>query len=183
MTILGAIPDKFYTLPSRKKNKENTIDYPSSSLDRRTLKRRGSSELQPPKKPPRTFASTNSLNNPPKSSIFDIFHKSAKPKKSNLRRSVSDASSLRSKAFGPIENNPVPSRKPESDVEEQVRRINTKKQLSPIIEVTQREDYFAPSDLTPSGNQLPKVSPIMNQKNTIRWYALYIITPFYCILI
>ncbi|XP_066150835.1 microtubule-associated protein futsch isoform X2 [Euwallacea fornicatus] len=147
----GAIPDKFFTLPSRKKSKEAATDYPSTSLDRRALKRRGSNELQPPKKPPRTFATTPNQNATSKSSIFDIFHKpSTKPKKSNLRRSISDASSLRSKAFGPVDSNSRVQYRPESDGEECTRKVtSSKKQLSPIIEVTQREDYFAPNKESP----------------------------------
>ncbi|KAH1006746.1 hypothetical protein HUJ05_007451 [Dendroctonus ponderosae] len=134
----GPIPKKFYTLPSRKKEKSGQKDYPSHSLDRRVPNRRDSLDLRGPKKPPRTFATVSNGSSCSKPSIFDIFSKSPKspkPKKSSLRRSVSDASALRSKAFGP-----------ESDAEEISKRINVKKQLSPIIEVTQREDYFAPNE-------------------------------------
>nr|CAH7716753.1 unnamed protein product [Callosobruchus chinensis] len=114
----GLSPSRFYTLPTRKKK---TYEYPS--LDRRTL-HRGSQELLPPKKPPRTFAAA------PKSSIFDIFKrdKRTEPKKSNLRRSVSDVSSQKSKVNVKLFGNDT----------------DTKKQLSPIIEVTPREDYFDP---------------------------------------
>ncbi|KAJ8924285.1 hypothetical protein NQ315_007077, partial [Exocentrus adspersus] len=134
----GVRPDRFYTLPNRKKK-----DYSSASLDRR-VKRRGSLELVPPKKPPRTFAA--SPPPPQKASIFDIFKKDKKPepKKSNLRRSVSDASNLKSKVYGPSGN----EKRSGSDAEDDLKvSQNSKKQLSPIIEVTQREDYFTRVDV------------------------------------
>nr|CAI5839173.1 unnamed protein product [Callosobruchus analis] len=99
------------------------VDCVVAGNDRRTL-HRGSQELLPPKKPPRTFAAA------PKSSIFDIFKKDKRtePKKSNLRRSVSDVSNQKSKV----------------NVKLFEKETDTKKQLSPIIEVTPREDYFDP---------------------------------------
>lgn len=131
------LPEKFYTLPNRKKNKE----YATASLDRRS-KRRNSLELViPPKKPPRTFAALpNSTEQ--KSSIFDLFKKSEKkPKKSNLRRSVSDATNLKSN----LQSDTGFRKRSGSDADENLKNNrNTKKQLSPIIEVSQREDYFVP---------------------------------------
>ncbi|KAJ8966348.1 hypothetical protein NQ314_003616 [Rhamnusium bicolor] len=141
--MVSVLPEKFYTLPNRKKK-----EYSSASLDRRT-KRRGSLELVPPKKPPRTFVTVNSPQPAQKASIFDIFKKEKKsePKKSNLRRSVSDASNLKSKVYGPSNNEPSFRKRSGSDAEEIVNNSrNSKKQLSPIIEVTQREDYFTQGD-------------------------------------
>ncbi|XP_017777541.1 PREDICTED: uncharacterized protein LOC108563391 [Nicrophorus vespilloides] len=135
----GVHPDKFYTLPARKKHP----DFNPNSLGRST-KRRNSDEVTPPKKPPRTFAFNSGSNNSKpaqRSSIFNIFSKTEKepkPKKSNLRRSVSDASNLKT------HNNNVRSRTISES--EDTPNLKTKKQLSPIIEVTQREDYFAPAD-------------------------------------
>lgn len=141
----GTTPDRFFSLPHRKKSKLTPKpDYPSSSLDRRSVKRRGSLELQPPKKPPRTFASSQNTSSKP--SIFDLFKKSTEPKKkSNLRRSVSDASALRNKSVkGQEDSVRSTAKKASSDNEESGRKSVTKKQLSPIIEVSQREDYFLP---------------------------------------
>ncbi|KAJ8963202.1 hypothetical protein NQ318_018668 [Aromia moschata] len=139
--LFGVAPDKFYTLPNRKKKV-----YSSGSIDRR-VKRRGSLELTPPEKPPRTFAASTAPQSTHKTSIFDIFkrEKKAEPKKSNLRRSVSDASNLKSKVYGP--NHVQPLRKRSGSDEELAHGSrNPKKQLSPIIEVTQREDYFSQAD-------------------------------------
>ncbi|XP_018563253.1 uncharacterized protein LOC108904981 isoform X2 [Anoplophora glabripennis] len=138
----GVRPERFYTLPNRKKK-----DYSSASLDRR-IKRRGSLELVPPKKPPRTFVASSQP--PQKTSIFDIFKKDKKPepKKSNLRRSVSDASNLKSKTYGPSNNEQPYRKRSGSDAEDVLNNSrNSKKQLSPIIEVTQREDYFTRVDI------------------------------------
>ncbi|CAG9766416.1 unnamed protein product [Ceutorhynchus assimilis] len=141
----GTIPEKFYTLPNRKRNIKDNIrkEQDFYSLDRKSNKRRSSSELQPPKKPPRTFTSVSSPQSTAKPSIFDIFSKKPeKPKKSNLRRSLSDASALKSRAYGPVADDNPKVRRDGGDTEENVKKVNTKKQLSPIIEVTQREDYF-----------------------------------------
>lgn len=128
----GRPPKKYNTLPSRKGNKENVKEYPSNSLDRQSKKRQGSLEHIPPKKPPRTFASASNLNSTSRPSIFDIFkkpEKKAEPKKSNLRRSVSDASALRSKAFGPVDSNTRPRKRRGSDSEESPKKNNTKKAI------------------------------------------------------
>lgn len=104
--------------------------------------------MVPPKKPPRTFAT--SPQPPQKTSIFDIFKKDKKPepKKSNLRRSVSDASNLKSKTYGPSSNEHSYKKRSSSDAEDVLDGSrNSKKQLSPIIEVTQREDYFTRVDI------------------------------------
>lgn len=132
----GVNPEKFYTLQNRKKRKE----YFSGSLDRNRNKRK-SIESVPPKKPPRTFAATKYSQKP---SVFDIFKKEkpAVPKKSNLRRTVSDLSTTGIK----IKDNKFRKRSG-SDSEEFLKRKNEKKQLSPIIEVTQREDYFSAPEL------------------------------------
>lgn len=133
----GVSPEKFYTLPHRKKR--NDINY--GSLDRR-VKRRDSLEQIGPRKPPRIFTSSTPI--PQRTSVFDVFKKEKKPepKKSSLRRSVSDASALRTQAYG---SNSHPLRKRSgSDNEEIVVGRKDKKQLSPIIEVTQRDDYFEP---------------------------------------
>ncbi|CAH0551686.1 unnamed protein product [Brassicogethes aeneus] len=132
----GVRPDKFYTLPNRKKQRPEFV---SASLDRRV--RRNSSEPIPPRKPPRTFATLSTPHVTQKTSIFDIFKKAEKPKKSNLRRSVSDATNLKSVAYG-ANNEPFRNR-PRSDNEDPLNVPYHKKQLSPIIEVTQREDYFS----------------------------------------
>lgn len=99
-----------------------------------------SPSVTPPKKPPRTFE-TNATSTPKKTSVFNIFKKS----RPNLKRSVSDASNLKSKAFGPDEG--FRKRSGSQDEEDGLKNLkNTKKQLSPIIEVNQREDYFAPKE-------------------------------------
>lgn len=141
----GVPPEKFYTLPARRK-KSSSSSYDQSSLDRKS-KRRKSEELitsadSPPKKPPRTFeASVTST--PKKTSVFNLFKKSpAKPP--NLKRSVSDASNLKSKAYGP--NDGFRKRSGSQDEDTITHLKNNKKQLSPIIEVNQREDYFAPKE-------------------------------------
>lgn len=149
--VAGVNPEKFYTLPVRKKQKQ-TKDYPQNSIDRKT-RRRNSDELgissNPPKKPPRTFSSRQ--KSPQRSSIFNLFKKSDKsetePKKSNLRRSVSDATNLKSKALRGSSDHDRPIRKRTgSDSEDPTTTRSNKKQLSPIIEVTPREDYFSPRD-------------------------------------
>ncbi|XP_045483132.1 E3 ubiquitin-protein ligase RBBP6 isoform X2 [Harmonia axyridis] len=130
----GVPQEKFYTLPNRRKGK---LDY--GSLNRKSV-HRSSLELQePPKKPPRTFTSSS---NDPKPSVFEIFKKTddKKPKKPNLRRSLSDATNLRSR---PALNRGENERKSnESEDTRRSKRNLPKKQLSPIIEVQQREDYF-----------------------------------------
>ncbi|CAG9855838.1 unnamed protein product [Phyllotreta striolata] len=119
----GVSTDRFYTLPHRRR-KTDTV---TASLERRG-KRRNSADGSPPKKPPRTFAS------PEKPSIFDVFKKGK-----GLRRSASDASSERSDVAD--ENF---RRRAGSEGEDFVRgNRSEKKQLSPIIEVTPREDYFS----------------------------------------
>ncbi|XP_057659153.1 uncharacterized protein LOC130895699 isoform X2 [Diorhabda carinulata] len=135
----GVDPEKFYTLQNRKKKKE----YFSGSLDRK----RKSIELVPPKKPPRTFAATKYSQKP---SVFDIFKKEkpALPKKSNLRRTVSDLSTTGTKY-----NDNKFRKRSGSDSEEFLKRKNEKKQLSPIIEVTQREDYFSAPELDNDQNK------------------------------
>lgn len=65
--------------------------------------------------------------------------KKSPAKRPNLKRSVSDASNLKSKAFGPADDGYRSER-------EDAYLKNHKKQLSPIIEVNQREDYFAPKE-------------------------------------
>lgn len=137
----GRDPTKFYTLPARKRPKENPEQH-IASLDRRTRRKivgnLNNVTVQtspPPKKPPRTFAQSS----PPKTTIFEVFKKPDPSKKSpNIRRSVSDAGSLKSKtenyAFQKQVTNDFSSYRPP-------RR--NKKQLSPIIEVNPREDYFA----------------------------------------
>ncbi|KRT84703.1 hypothetical protein AMK59_2207 [Oryctes borbonicus] len=137
-------PEKYYTLPVRKKNRG---EYPQASLERRT-RRRNSDDLSviPPKKPPRTFASTTTTSRQ-RPSIFNLFRRTETaptPKKSNLRRTASDATNTKSKS----QLNDVPtsrSRPSESNETKESQaslRKGKKKQLSPIIEATPREDYF-----------------------------------------
>ncbi|KAF2905482.1 hypothetical protein ILUMI_00694 [Ignelater luminosus] len=151
----GVHPEKFYTLPARRKHKIN-VDSPQSSIDRKT-RRRKSEELgvtteSPPKKPPRTFAHYPKSEKSQRNSIFNIFKRSDKelpesPKKSNLRRSISDATNLKSKAFGPVDDVKPVRKRAGSDSEDNPSNLKSnKKQLSPIIEVTQREDYFSHND-------------------------------------
>lgn len=140
------------------------MDIPSSSssLERRRPPRRGrrnssdlgsSSSESPPRKPPRTFA-YNQLEKPKRSSIFNLFKKSGPketPKKSNLRRSVSDATNLKSKAFKPQHEEPPRRRRSGSESDENGSNVKTKKQLSPIIESAPSEDYFSKKkDVAPS---------------------------------
>lgn len=130
--VAGVPPERFYTLPARKKHRE----YNSSSLDRK--KRRNSDEIRsdsPPKKPPRTFEATK------KNAILGLFKKEAPKKSSNLKRSVSDATNLKSKAFGPHGDEPFRKRSGSQTNDTSLKAH--KKQLSPIIEQTQREDYFS----------------------------------------
>lgn len=126
----GAPQEKFYTLPNRRKGR---LDY--GSLPRNPI-HRSSLDLQAPKKPPRTFSSANGT----KPTIFEVFKKAdvKKPIKSNLRRSVSDATNLKSKVRRD-ENERTSS---ETEEPRKSKRNLPKKQLSPIIEVQQREDYF-----------------------------------------
>lgn len=141
-------PEKFYTLPTRKKHRKNS-ESPHSSHERLNTRRR-SEELgvttsgTPPRKPPRTFTHSTPIKPPKqKNSLFKLFTKTEKdvePKKSNLRRSISDASNLKSKTFE------KPNRKRSgSESEDNPNNSATKKtQLSPIIEVsTPRDDYFS----------------------------------------
>ncbi|XP_060536941.1 uncharacterized protein LOC132708567 isoform X2 [Cylas formicarius] len=123
----------FYTVPRKGS---------ALSLDRKVNKRRSSLELTPPKKPPRSFTGNNQ-NNP---SFFDIFKKSdksSKPKAPNLRRSISDVSSLKSIKFGPSGSDSSKRRKKSESDSECTLETRNKKQLSPIIEAIQPEDYFA----------------------------------------
>ncbi|KAF5301611.1 hypothetical protein FQA39_LY10658 [Lamprigera yunnana] len=141
---------KFYTLPARRKYKTNS-DSPQSSLDR-TTRRRDSADLEspgnnPPKKPPRTFVHY-SRPEKTRSSIFNIFKKPDKesPQKSNLRRSVSDATNLKSKVQN-FYNDNSNTLQTEKDAEDNLYDLkNGKKQLSPIIEDNQANDYFSRSN-------------------------------------
>ncbi|XP_071054414.1 zinc finger CCCH domain-containing protein 13 [Onthophagus taurus] len=140
----GHNPEKYYTLPARRKNRP---EYNQSSLERKSKRRNSDEIVIPPKKPPRTFASTRTKS-PQRTSIFNLFKKSEVPapppkKKSNLRRSVSDASALKSKS------NDVQTTKKRAEGESKdISNLKStpKKQLSPIIEVTPREDYFQSID-------------------------------------
>ncbi|XP_065169080.1 uncharacterized protein [Atheta coriaria] len=129
----GSYPEKFHTLPARRKLKQPPEF--SASLDRRARRRNSADLVVPPKKPPRTFANTHQTLQLP-----------VKPKKSSLRRAVSDAAGLRG-------DNELRHRREKTAGEGEdasaVLRLHHKKQLSPIIEVTQREDYFTPT-LKPS---------------------------------
>lgn len=74
-----------------------------------------------------------------------------------MRRSVSDATNLKSKTFGPDHADPAVRKHSGSDSEETSSNVNAKKQLSPIIEATQSEDYFSKKqDVAPSANELLK---------------------------
>jgi hypothetical protein len=128
----GVLPEKFYTLPARRKHK--------SPFAENSLRRRSSfGELTPPKKPPRTFAHSTPVHK-----IFQddttgtpvSTSTPTKPKKSNLRRSVSDASALKTPQN--VNNVQKVDKSKASTLKHQ-----HKKQLSPIIEVTPREDYFS----------------------------------------
>ncbi|XP_074042526.1 uncharacterized protein isoform X3 [Leptinotarsa decemlineata] len=132
----SVLPEKFYTLPNRKKQK-NQEPF-SGSLDRRS-KRRTSSDSSAPQKPPRAFITGTTQEKP---SVFEIFRREKKPepKKSNLRRSVSDASTTKSKVKVISDRKVTRSG---SDGAERVKPRKEKKQLSPIIETAQREDYFS----------------------------------------
>lgn len=152
MLITGkSPPDKYYTLPTRKSKK---TEYSQLSIDRRA--RRNSEELRtsldtPPKKPPRTFETYDKPPSNKKSSLFNIFKKSDKetsPKsKKRLKRSVSDATNLKSKVYGPANDEPLFRKRSGSQTDSSISNVkNNKKQLSPIIEITQREDYFAPRE-------------------------------------
>lgn len=135
LRLLCVTGEKFHSLPTRKKKK------PSE-----TIKRRNSDEFEnttPPKKPPRIFV--NAYQKPPApprhNSIFNIFKRNEQehqPKKSNLRRSVSDATNLKSKTYHEKTN-----RKRNGSDTEDVTQHKTKKNLSPIIETNPRDDYFA----------------------------------------
>ncbi|CAH1163539.1 unnamed protein product [Phaedon cochleariae] len=155
----GVSPEKFYTLPTRKKHKE----FQAGSLDRRSL-RRSSLEFNPLKKPPRTFAAVSTPNISEKTSIFDLFKKEKNPqkKKSNLRRSVSDVSQTKLKVYGQGDRR---LKRSGSDSKELVKKTGEKKQLSPIIEVTQRDDYFsAPEDDTNKENIRNVRAPLRKKK-------------------
>lgn len=127
-------PDKYFTLPTRKKHRGT-----SPSQEEVNLVRRHSDELtsqSSPRKPPRTFTTSNK-----NTSLLNIFKKSEKeePKKSNLRRSRSDASNLKS------DSKDIKVRKRSGSESEETGHVKSKKtQLSPIIEIVQREDYFSP---------------------------------------
>ncbi|KAG5888837.1 hypothetical protein JTB14_025232 [Gonioctena quinquepunctata] len=133
----GVLPEKFYTLPNRKKHKSKP--YISGSLPRRSNEK-SSSELPPPHKPPRTFTSDSIPRVSEKVSVFDVFRREKKtePRKSSLRRSVSDVSATKSEV-----NSGQRLNRSGSDGEKFVKPRVEKKQLSPIIETTQREDYFS----------------------------------------
>lgn len=125
----GFVPDKFYTLPARKNRRGS-----SESQDTNLL-RRHSEELtqSPPRKPPRTFAST-----PKPNPVLNLFKREKDGKQVNLRRSRSDASNLRST------DGTILVRKRSGSESDELGHVKTKKtQLSPIIEVVQREDYFS----------------------------------------
>ncbi|KAK9886216.1 hypothetical protein WA026_015735 [Henosepilachna vigintioctopunctata] len=135
----GASKDKYYTLPNRRKG---IIDY--ETFSKKPFRKNSLESVQfPPKKPPRSFISSNDST----TSKFaqDIKQKeNRKPKKSNLRRSVSDATNIKSKIFKDNNKDEIDSVF-RSDTEDfrSAKRNSKKKQLSPIIEVQQREDYFS----------------------------------------
>lgn len=142
--VPGYPPEKFYTLPRKSKR----THYPTNSLDKASLKRRYVNPDQPPKKPPRTFATVSTQQPSQKPSIFDIFRRTDKKpdaKRPNLHRSVSAASSLRSHTYGPEKADLQPLKTNfRNDIEDQkTSNKSNKKQLSPIIEDTQRNDYFS----------------------------------------
>ncbi|XP_031328545.1 uncharacterized protein DDB_G0283697 isoform X1 [Photinus pyralis] len=138
----GVHPDKFYTLPARRKHKV-LPDSNQSSLDR-TVRRRRSEELgvtieSPPKKPPRTFTQYPKTEKS-RNSIFNVFKKSDPSSKSSLRRSVSDATNLKSKRVLLTNNADTSRRRRDSDGEDS---SNLKTKLSPIIESAPSNDYFS----------------------------------------
>ncbi|KAK5647216.1 hypothetical protein RI129_002108 [Pyrocoelia pectoralis] len=143
----GVHPDKFYTLPARRKQKVQP-DSNQSSLDRK-VGRRKSEELgitveSPPRKPPRTFTQYPKTEKS-RTSIFNVFKKSdapKAPKRSNLRRSVSDATNLKSAR---LPHNGIQPRKRSDSEGEDLPNVKNKK-LSPIIEVAPSNDYFSRGD-------------------------------------
>lgn len=174
LLIIEPHPDKFYTLPIRKNPK---TEYQQSSIDRR-VRRRNSENLKstsetPPKKPPRTFEAYEKPQATKKGSLFNIFKssksdKEAQPKTPRLKRSVSDAANLKSKVYGPAHDEPPFRKRSGSQTsEENISNIKaTKKQLSPIIEITQREDYFAPSEVDLSNKENIDFNRRYNDHNT-----------------
>lgn len=139
--VLGIPPDKFYTLPRRRKRNQSQ-------------ERRYSDDVvtnSPPKKPPRTFATNTqpSLFN----TLFkkDSFSKKDdsrnKKKKKVVKRSVSDITGQRpitSRRYDDLRKSHSGGSESEDNSGDKKRRgSGTKKQLSPIIEVTPREDYFS----------------------------------------
>ncbi|XP_018330901.1 uncharacterized protein LOC108740889 [Agrilus planipennis] len=138
---------KSHTLPKKYK-------FPSD-VDVYETKRKYNDEFDinndhPPKKPPRTFAYRQTPEKTTeKVSIINLFKKDHQdhPRKSNLRRSVSDATNLKSKSL-------KANRQSVSDTDDEhyVHHCN-KKQLSPIIENSPKEDYFENKENIPIDNK------------------------------
>lgn len=145
----GSNPQKFYTLPVRRKQKV-TSDFLQSSLDRKSQRRTSEESVgildSPPKKPPRTFVHYPKTEKT-RTSIFNIFKREKDsnelPRKSNLRRAVSDATNLKSKTHS-LDHAYNNKTRIESEIEDNSSNLkNNKKQLSPIIEDLQSKDYFS----------------------------------------
>ncbi|KAL3286476.1 hypothetical protein HHI36_000982 [Cryptolaemus montrouzieri] len=157
-----SVPHKiYYTLPTYRKR-------PKTFAKKAFPENISESEI-PPVKPPRTFASTN-VSKTAKPTVFDIFKKTEiqKPKKSNLRRSLSDATVLKPK----ISCRKVSDEKGylEGSNEKESRhtkRRHTKKQLSPIIENNPREDYFIKSNSDNKENE-PLIEENVKNKPPVR---------------
>lgn len=105
------------------------------------MQRRHSDELtshSPPRKPSRTFATSTPKSNSTLLKLFKKPEKEEEIRKSNIKRSRSDVSNLKSTALDFKQR-----RKSESESEE-IGHVKAKKgQLSPIIEDKPREDYFS----------------------------------------
>lgn len=140
--------------------------------------RRSSEELvatPPPPKPPRTFTTStpkknSDKGNKQKNSLLRLFarsensSKSNEPKKSNLKRSVSDASNLKSNSKIEQKSN---RKRSGSESEDNPNNSSPKKaQLSPIIEVsTPKDDYFSPKKDYFSNKE--NVDELVQEKNDI----------------
>lgn len=142
-------PEKFFSLPHRRKFKENARRNSDTSPDGKTPLGRSTSDVSAKKAKERTSLSTIFRKAQRNKSPGEPVVVSTKPVAA-VKRSKSDVTDLKSNTNLNTQNKPIRKRSG-SETEEFLKSLRNKKsQLSPIIESSPREDYFqktSPLDL------------------------------------
>ncbi|XP_053617860.1 uncharacterized protein blo [Plodia interpunctella] len=137
-------PEKFYSLPHRRKFKEDKLGRRNSddgAEPQKTPLGRSTSDVSPKKKKERTSLSTLFRRAQRTKSPDAPVVVTAKPV-AIVKRSKSDVSDLKSNTNLSSQSKPIRKRSG-SETEEFLKSLRNKKsQLSPIIESSPREDYF-----------------------------------------